>query len=335
MAAVPSHVLGFALLFCTVGLWVASSVALQMVFGSSEPFRKPLFVSVFNSCSYIACLLPDACRKKLTMRALIVALPLSATAGFLWLVAAFVFNMSLEYTSVATNTVISSTSSIFTFCFSWALCREPFRLANLAAAMLCLCGCSIVAAHSPQNVSKGAISNSGFGDFLALASAAVFALSSVLLRKWAPPDLQMDAYMGVTGLLSWLAAPAVLGVAHLFGLEIFGMPHRDVLAMLVLNALLGCTLANYCYNSAVLLLSPLVANVCLSLGIPLSAMVDEALLGEHRFSSWWKLGAAAVAAAVVVAAVDFEPAGEPPARREKIFDEEELHFLLGEQEKDR
>eukprot|EP00445_Apocalathium_hangoei_P011333 CAMPEP_0203882448 /NCGR_PEP_ID=MMETSP0359-20131031/26670_1 /ASSEMBLY_ACC=CAM_ASM_000338 /TAXON_ID=268821 /ORGANISM="Scrippsiella Hangoei, Strain SHTV-5" /LENGTH=209 /DNA_ID=CAMNT_0050802497 /DNA_START=50 /DNA_END=675 /DNA_ORIENTATION=- len=209
--------------------------------------------------------------------------------------------MSLEYTSVATNTVISSSSSVFTFVFSLIICRDPFRWSSFVAAVLSLLGCSLVAAQAPQNVSKSAVTNSNFGDLLALVSAGMFALSSVLLRKHAPQDLDMNSYMGVTGLLALTAAPALLYTADAFAWERFVAPSPRVFAALTANALFGCTLANYFYNSALLLLSPLVANMCLSLSIPLSALTDEFVLGQHRFSAAWMVGASTVAAAVVVA----------------------------------
>ncbi len=47
--------------------------------------------------------------------------------GPLWYVAQLTFNLSLAHTSVTSNTVISSTSSLFTFLISMWLLSEAFK----------------------------------------------------------------------------------------------------------------------------------------------------------------------------------------------------------------
>merc|ERR1719282_779534 len=115
----------------------------------------------------------------------------------------------------------------------------------------------------------------------------------------------------MNGLIAAGLSPALLFAAHFAGVEIFEPPSPKMMVVLVANALLGCTLANYLYTSALLLLSPLVANVCLSLSIPVSAFADGVLLGQHRFSFGWVLGAALVSISVVCAALDLDEAGAP------------------------
>jgi len=110
--------------------------------------------------------------------------------------------------------------------------------------------------------------------------------------------------MGWNGMISMCASPVLLLAAHWFGFEEFRPPSGTILVVLTLNALIGSTFANYLYTSAVLLLSPLVATVCMSLSIPLSAFVDGVLLQEHQFSTGWLMGAGLVAGSAVLAAVD-------------------------------
>jgi len=184
---------GFAMLGGTVVLWVASSVLVQMVFEGVH-FEKPVFVTLFNSSmsvSFLIMRLPmcagsradDQAAKSVPFRSV---LRLSSTLGLLWLCSQWAFNMSLVYTSVATNTVLSSTSSVFTFFFSIVICRDPFRWPSFCAAVFSFAGCTIVAIQAPSNISKDAVTNSSFGDVLVLVSSAMFAFVSVLLRKLAP-----------------------------------------------------------------------------------------------------------------------------------------------------
>merc|ERR1719215_1538503 len=148
----------------------------------------------------------------------------SATVGLLWLSSQIIFNLSLLHTSVATNTVLSSTTSVFTFIFSLLILQDPFRRRSFVAAMLSCLGCAVVAAHTPQNLAEGAITNSYVGDALALTAAAMFACASVLLGKVAPEGMEINVYMGMNGLLSLAYAPGLLFVAHVGGLESFQAP---------------------------------------------------------------------------------------------------------------
>lgn len=333
MRVYSRHVLGFIMLSGTLSLWIASSVVVQAIFVGAAPFRKPIFLTLFNSAMSLFLLLP-----RITSLSSDAQIPLktvgmlSATAGLFWLSSQFAFNLSLLHTSVATNTVLSSTSSMFTFVFSLWICDDPFRGRTFAAAVLSCLGCALVAEEAPQDLQQDAIRTSQFGDALTLTSAALFALASVLLRRLAPRDTDMGSYMGMNGLFSVLLAPGILYLAHRTGVETFQAPTLRTFLALAVNALIGCSLANYLYSRAVMVLSPVVANMFMCLSIPLSALVDEGLLGEHRFSPRWALGAAMVCCAVFGGAFDLESCSEEDLHKDlRTYSEdpEELESLLG------
>lgn len=351
---VSGRVRGFTMLVGTLVLWIGSSIVLQAIFKDGEDFQQPIFVTLFNSTMSVALLVPRvwraACAERVVggfsggkrskhkrsgadlfdevLSSLSSVKWLSSTVGVLWLVSQLVFNMSLLHTSVATNTVLSSTSSGFTFIFSIFICRERFRWHSFWAAFLSFAGCTVVTFESPQNLSSVAINNSSLGDSLALASAAMFALVSVLLRRFAPLELDLSSFMGMNGLLTLLISPILLFAAHSGGMEPFKAPSLTTVLSLTANALLGCTFANYLYTSALMLLSPIVTNVCLSLSIPLSALADEAILQQHRFSLGWALGAALVGVGVIFASFELKDNDESLSAEKKSAQEEELHSLL-------
>lgn len=350
--AVSRRALGFLMLGGTMVLWVASSVTIQTIFEGVH-FEKPVFVTLFNSASSVSLLLPrmvrhfskrgrkakarsaldELAQAKIDARhksSMLGVMRLSATIGLLWLCAQWIFNLSLLYTSVATNTVLSSTSSVFTFIFSLVICRDPFRWCSFSAALFSFVGCVVVSMQSPKNMESSAISNSAFGDFLTLASAALFALVSVMLRKLAPEGFDLSFFMGMNGLLAIGLSPGVLYAAHHWGVEHFRPPTGEALLALSVNAVLGSTCANYLYTSALLMLSPLVTTVCMSLSIPISALTDEFVMRQHRFSGGWLVGACLVGAAVVFAAFDLEdtPSEKKSAARNEAAEEEELESLL-------
>lgn len=58
----------------------------------------------------------------------------------LWYLAQLTFNTSLSMTSVTSNTILSSTSALFTFLFAVALLAEAFTLWKLAFILLLVVG---------------------------------------------------------------------------------------------------------------------------------------------------------------------------------------------------
>lgn len=66
--------------------------------------------------------------------------PAPAQVAPLWYLAQFTFNLSLAHTSVTSNTVLSSTSSLFTFLLSVWLLAELFTLKKLACIALLIIG---------------------------------------------------------------------------------------------------------------------------------------------------------------------------------------------------
>lgn len=330
---VPQCALGFMMLSGTLLLWVASSVVVQAIFGGEVRFRKPMFVTLFNAAVSVSLLTPQMANCRLGTATSLSVVKLSATVGLLWLCSQWIFNLSLLYTSVATNAVLSSTSSVFTFFFSLVICHDPFRRLSFVAAVLSCLGCTIVSLQQPKTLTHGAVQNSTLGDALALTSAAMFALTSVLFRKLAPADLDAALYMGINGLLALVISPLLLYLGHMGGFERFTAPTHYTLAALTANALLGCSLANYLYTSALLLLPPLVVNICMSLSIPISAVTDELLLGQHRFSVGWAFGAAITSIGVVFAALDPDSAASWSSEaaedvRGEVADEAELESLI-------
>lgn len=113
------HVQGIIMLAACLVLWVSSSAAVQLLATNSvQQFQQPLFVTLFNSTMGILLLAPYLLPKTDLRSGLVATGWMSATVGILWLCSQCLYNVSLLHTSVATNTVLSSTSSIFTFVLS-------------------------------------------------------------------------------------------------------------------------------------------------------------------------------------------------------------------------
>jgi len=85
-----------------------------------------------------------------------------------------------------------------------------------------------------------------------------------------------------------------LVLAHLSGFELFRWPTQTVGLMITLNALVGTVLSNMLLARAMLLASPLLATVGLSLAIPLAMTSDVLRERITHFSPALALGSLAV-----------------------------------------
>ncbi|KAK9794952.1 hypothetical protein WJX73_000997 [Symbiochloris irregularis] len=101
-------------------------------------------------------------RDKKTLQAAVVVAPL-------WFLAQFTFNLSLHMTSVTSNTILSSTSSLFTYGMSCAFALERLALRKLVFILLCVAGAGLVGYLTARlfglTVAKGLFDNA-LSDYL-------------------------------------------------------------------------------------------------------------------------------------------------------------------------
>jgi len=159
-----SGAIGVVLLLTVVVLWVGSSVFIQFIFraekassGSSGPFFLTYFSTsafsiylAFHGVVRLGRKALQACRRKRGYTSLAV---IDSKSGGsiamvkdivksciifcpLWFAANYSFNLSLNYTSVASNTVLSTSSSAFTLILSFVLLKEQFTISKLSAVCL-------------------------------------------------------------------------------------------------------------------------------------------------------------------------------------------------------
>ena len=67
----------------------------------------------------------------------------------MWFIAQLCFNYSLATTTVTSNTILSSSSSLFTYVLSCALMLEAFTAFKLTAILICITGTPADACITP------------------------------------------------------------------------------------------------------------------------------------------------------------------------------------------
>ncbi|KAI4356426.1 hypothetical protein L6164_000449 [Bauhinia variegata] len=199
-----------------------------------------------------------------------------------WFLAQLTFNLSLKYTTVTSNTILSSASSLFTFLVSLVFLGEKFTWLKLCSVLLCMAGTIIVSLGDSQSGLSAIASNPILGDILALVSAGLYAAYITLIRKRLPDDdddgksgqVSMAQFLGYLGLFNLFIFLPVALVLHFTKLEPFYTLTWKQLGLIVGKGLLDNVLSDYLWAKAVLLTSTTVASAGLAIQVPMAAVVD-------------------------------------------------------------
>ncbi|KZF26584.1 hypothetical protein L228DRAFT_206852 [Xylona heveae TC161] len=256
---------------------------------------------------------------------------LSLEFCIIWFVANYFTSACLEYTSVASSTILLSTSSIWTLFFGSVLRVEHFTLKKFIGVLASMAGVILVSSvdlsgetdenrGSFPHKSKGQIA---LGDTLAFLSAVMYGLYTVLLKKRIGNEsrVQMPLFFGLVGLFNLLLLWPGFIILHFTGVESFQLPPTARIFSIVFFNGLTSVLSDFTWAYAMLLTSPLIVTVGLSLTIPLS-IVGQVILNDQRSGPMYWLGACVVF--LSFAFINHEEKEDVPASRaaDRDVDEE-------------
>ncbi|KAJ1254094.1 hypothetical protein BS78_K120300 [Paspalum vaginatum] len=225
-----------------------------------------------------------------------------AKAGVLvspfWFLAQLTFNLSLRYTTVTSNTILSSTSSLFTFLVALVFLGETFTWLKLISVLLCMGGTIIVSLADSSSSVNAIATNPLLGDFLSIVSAGLYAVYITLIRKKLPDEkegqgqVSMAQFLGFLGLFNMLFFLPVALVLNFAKLEPFHRLTWEQAGLIVGKGLLDNVLSDYLWAKAILLTTTTVATAGLTIQVPIAAVVDT--LTGHAPHVLNYIGAAAV-----------------------------------------
>jgi len=220
----------------------------------------------------------------------------------IWFIDNYTFNLSLTLTSVSSNTILSATSALFTLILSAIFKVEKFSFMKLGGVLVTLGGV-IMVGLSDRNSGKESI----WGDLLALLSAMTYAIYVTAFKKKVEDEDRVDngMFLGFIGLFNtFLLWPFIL-ILNYSKLEVFDIPKGMVFLYLLINALFGTALSDYLWLQAVLMVSPVIATVGLSLTIPVAMISDMIIKGAH-FPAVYIVGSLFVAVGFITVNTDPE-----------------------------
>lgn len=280
---------------------------------------------------------------------------LALTFCILWFGANYFAMACLQHTTVASTTILTSTSSIWTLLIGSFTGTEKFTWRKLLGVLGSLVGIVLIShvdlSASPENVDGGEspsrarraidvfpdkpASEMMLGNAMALLSAVIYGLYTITLKKTTvkalPRSLNMPLFFGLVGLWNIVLLWPLFPILHFCGLERFVLPPtRHIWTILLVNSV-SSLFSDICWAYAMVLTSPLVVTVGLSLTIPLSLVGEMVLQGRYEGVTYW-IGAAIVVGSFVF--VDHEEREEEHEQEHLPTSGEGHAHLLPEEEQD-
>lgn len=221
----------------------------------------------------------------------------------LWFLANYFVAACLEYTTVASSTILTSTSSIFTLLLGAWLAVERFTIRKLVGVLASLTGIVLISSvdlTGNNDKNRGSFPHKSHlqlftGDALALASALLYGIYTSLMKKRIGDESRVDMtlFFGFVGLFNLVTLLPGFPILHFLGIEKFELPPtKHVLAIVLINSATSLV-SDFCWAYSMLLTSPLVTTVGLSLSIPLS-LFGQMILNNQMSSALYWFGACIV-----------------------------------------
>lgn len=221
----------------------------------------------------------------------------------LWFLANYFAAACLEYTTVASSTILSSTSSIWTLLCGSILRVERFTLRKFIGVCASLSGVALI---SMVDVSGETDENRGsfphktprelaIGDVMAFVSAVLYGFYAVFMKKRIGDEsrVNMPLFFGLVGLWNVFILWPGFVILHFTGIESFQLPPTSRILIIVIVNSASSLVSDFCWAYSMLLTSPLIVTVGLSLTIPLS-LVGQIVLDAQYASIWYWVGAIVV-----------------------------------------
>ncbi|GMG19371.1 unnamed protein product [Ambrosiozyma monospora] len=226
---------------------------------------------------------------------------------------------SLKFTSASNQTILATTSSVFTLIIG-AFCKvEKITLLKVISIIASIGGILLITLGNFKPTSGmdsfilesavAVISDAELGDLMALLGACLYSGYLILLRLKLGEqtnDTDDSIVYGLIGVNTTLFLFPFLVIAHLLGLEPLTMPESKTILLIILISGLLNAISDYCAAVASLLTSPLLTSLSLSTAIPISMICDSIFYNDVNTSAWYYLGIILIFSSFVFTSLESE-----------------------------
>ncbi|KAG2429774.1 hypothetical protein HXX76_010558 [Chlamydomonas incerta] len=211
-----------------------------------------------------------------------------------WFAAQLTFTASLEFTSVTSNTVLSSCSSLFVYLGALALRQERGSGLRLAGVVAAMAGTTLVTLADRRSGGGGGESGGGggggtgggsaplLGDGLTLLAAALYAAYTLIMRKMLVKDdaVVTALFFGAIGAACTALLLPLAAALAAAGSPVVTRVTAQALGLALVQGLVDYVAADYAWARAVMLLGPTATSCGLALQIPAAAVIDALANGN-------------------------------------------------------
>lgn len=232
----------------------------------------------------------------------------------LWFLANYFAISCLQYTTVASTTILTATSSVWTLLIGALTRTEKFTWRKLLGVVASLAGVFLISqvdlstsssdpdSRPAQNNKRDGLGESfpdkspaelAFGDAMAAFSALIYGVYTITLKRTSNSavkkgkSLNMPLFFGLVGLINTILLLPLFPILSVLKIEPFQLPPtKRVWTILLVNSV-SSLLSDICWAYAMVLTSPLVVTVGLSLTIPLSLVGELVVQGRSESFVYW------------------------------------------------
>lgn len=216
----------------------------------------------------------------------------------IWFLGNYFASACLEYTSVASTTILTSTSSVWTLVFCAMMRIESFSIRKLLGVLASLTGIILIStvdlSGADNDDNRGNFPHKSqrqiaIGDAMALFSAVVYGFYVVVMKRRIGNEdrVDMPLFFGLVGVFNILLLWPLFPILHFTGIEPFEMPPTGKVWLIILINSISSFLSDISWAYAMLLTTPLVVTVGLSLTIPLSLIGEMIQYAQYSSFVYW------------------------------------------------
>ncbi|KAJ3184864.1 hypothetical protein HDU85_001544 [Gaertneriomyces sp. JEL0708] len=224
---------------------------------------------------------------------------LSGEFCLMWFIANYFSGASFQFTSVASGSILSSTSSIFTLLLAAALGVERFTFAKLLTVLLSLFGIGLISStdldSGPDEEYPRTPKEYMIGDAMALLGALAYAIYTTVMkvRVGSEDRVDMQQFFGFVGVINAVCLWPGLLFLDWMKWETFEAPPDERVWLIVISNAVITLVSDFAWAHAMLYTTPLLVTVGLSLTIPLS-LLGQVIFFDKDLTFTYAIGAAMV-----------------------------------------